>query len=91
YYFERRRSYGFPAVSLDEFRELYEIQSVQRCFKACGSFASFYNLRQDTRYLKYLKHTLIRVKKSLSLFKEYTPFLEILETHGVFDRGFESP
>ncbi|HEX4922570.1 MAG TPA: phosphotransferase [Bdellovibrionales bacterium] len=89
YYFERRRSHGLPAVSTDQFREIYEIQSIQRCFKACGSFASFYNLRQDKRYLKYLKHTLQKVKRSCGLFKEYRGFADILERHGVFDNNFD--
>jgi aminoglycoside/choline kinase family phosphotransferase len=30
-------------ISIEKFMKIYEIQTVQRCFKACGSFSSFYN------------------------------------------------
>jgi aminoglycoside/choline kinase family phosphotransferase len=89
YYFEKRREAGMPALSRDQFNEIYEVQSIQRCFKACGSFASFYNMRNDRRYLKYLKHTLVRVKKSCMQFKKYAPFVEIIEAHGVFERDYD--
>lgn len=95
YYLDRRKDHegplGLPVVSRAHFDHVYEVQTIQRCFKACGSFASFFNLRQDTRYLKYIGHTLQTVRKSLEIFPEYKPFLEILEGHGVFARKFESP
>ncbi len=94
YYLDRRREYakgrpGLEDPSLERFMRIYEIQTVQRCFKACGSFASFYNMRQDTRYLKYLPATLQTVKRALGYFDEYKPFLRILEDNGVFERSFE--
>lgn len=83
YYFDRRKQVQAPSpledLSLEKFMRTYEIQTIQRCFKACGSFASFHNLRGDTRYLKYLKPTLQTVKKSLRAFDEYHVFLDILE------------
>lgn len=78
-----------PPLSLEHFHHIFEIQTIQRCFKACGSFASFYMLRKDTRYLKYLAPTLKTVKKSLEPFKEYSEFYRILEDGGVFERSFE--
>ena len=93
YYLEQReqyvKKYDLPKFSREHFDRMYEIQTIQRCFKACGSFASFFNLRQDTRYLKYIPHTLQTVKKSLGMFPEYKPFLDILEGHGVFQKKFE--
>lgn len=76
-------------ISLEKFMRLYEIQTIQRCFKACGSFASFFNLRSDTRYLKYLTPTLQTVKKSLWAFDEYRPFYNLLSDKGIFERKFE--
>ncbi len=94
YYLERRGEFeapcGLPRFSREHFDRIYEIQTIQRCFKACGSFASFFNLRQDTRYLKYIPRTLQAVKKSLGLFPEYKPFLDIMEGHGVFSRKFDT-
>lgn len=92
YYLEKRQEkaskFQLPFVSQEHFELIYEIQSIQRCFKACGSFASFYNLRQDTRYLKYLEPTLVRVKNSLEKFKEYKLFYDVLNDHGLFEQKF---
>ena len=97
YYLDRRREFSasldsrhsLQDPSLERFMRIYEIQTIQRCFKACGSFSSFYNNRGDKRYLKYVASTLQTVKTSLQHFKEYKPFLDILEANGVFDRKFE--
>lgn len=93
YYLDRRREVKSPTplgdVSIEKFMRVYEIQTIQRCFKACGSFSSFYNLRNDTRYLKYIAPTLQTVKKSLMAFDEYRPFLELLIDNGVFEQKFD--
>jgi aminoglycoside/choline kinase family phosphotransferase len=75
--------------SRDHFNEIYEVQTIQRCFKACGSFASFYNQRNDTRYLKYISHTLRRVIKSLGFFPEYKVFANALFDSGSLERKYE--
>jgi N-acetylmuramate 1-kinase len=93
YYLDRRREIKGPHKledpSLEKFMRVYEVQTIQRCFKACGSFSSFYNLRSDTRYLKYIAPTLQTVKASLGAFDEYRPFLDLLSDQGVFERTFE--
>jgi N-acetylmuramate 1-kinase len=93
YYLDRRREIKGPHKledpSLEKFMRVYEVQTIQRCFKACGSFSSFYNLRSDTRYLKYIAPTLQTVKESLGTFDEYRPFLNLLSDQGVFERTFE--
>jgi hypothetical protein len=76
--------------SRGHFDEIYELQTIQRCFKACGSFSSFYNLRNDTRYLKYISHTLRKVLKSLSGFPEYKLFADILIDSGAIERKYEA-
>jgi aminoglycoside/choline kinase family phosphotransferase len=90
YYFEKRKEAGFGNIPSTEFDEVYEIQSIQRCFKACGSFSSFWNTRKDRRYLKYIQPTLKRVKQSLSKFPKYKMFSETLERHGLFEKDFET-
>lgn len=64
YYFNKMSD----SITLDweTFIANYEIQILQRALKACGSFSSFYNQKQDTRYLKHIQPTLIKVKKVLS-------------------------
>lgn len=93
YYLDRRKElaskYNLASLSRAEFDRVYEIQTVQRCFKACGSFSSFYNLRNDTRYLKYIYQTIHTVKRSLEPLREYSAFYQILNDHGLFERKFD--
>ncbi len=86
YYLNKRRTLQEPALSREQFDLVYEVQSIQRCLKACGSFASFYNTRQDTRYLKYIRGTLMRVRRSLLVFPEYRDLLDVLTDHGLFEK-----
>ena len=92
YYLAERAQYSrknkLPDVSREQFNHVYEIQTIQRCFKACGSFSSFYNMRQDTRYLKYIHNTLLRVAASLEKFPEYKLFFDVLNDNGLFEHKF---
>ena len=93
YYLGKRKEleskYSLGPLSRAEFDRVYEIQTVQRTFKACGSFSSFYNNRNDTRYLKYIHNTMQTVKRSLEPQREYSAFYQILNDHGMFDRKFD--
>lgn len=89
YYLDNSKVKKTPGFSNDQFSEIYELQSLQRCFKACGSFASFMNQRGDTRYLKYLAPTLKRVLKSLAHFPEYKILHNILTDAGALEKNFE--
>lgn len=89
-YLDKARAFLPKHFSKDHFEEIYELQSVQRCFKACGSFSSFYMMRNDTRYLKYIAHTLKRVLKSLTLFPDYKNFADLLIDSGALEKKYES-
>lgn len=89
YYLDSSKEFLPKNFSRAQFDEVYELQSIQRCFKACGSFASFYNLRDDRRYLKYLSGTLRRVMKSLTEFPDYKAFADILIDSGALERKYE--
>lgn len=90
YYLAKRADYGLPAIAQDKFFDVYELQTIQRCFKACGSFASFYMSRQDRRYLKYISKTLQTVRQSLELFPKYKAFAQILEDKGVLAKNYDT-
>lgn len=90
YYLDKSKDYLPKDFSRDHFYHIYELQSIQRCFKACGSFASFYHLRQDRRYLKYLSGTLRRVLKAINEFPEYKVFADVLIDSGALERKYES-
>ncbi|MCC6277288.1 MAG: phosphotransferase [Oligoflexia bacterium] len=86
YYLLKRKEHIKTPVNRDQFDLIFELQSVQRCLKACGSFASFYNTRQDTRYLKYIRGTLKRVKGALLYFPEYAELTDLLVSRGLFEK-----
>jgi N-acetylmuramate 1-kinase len=52
-----------------EFMKYFHLQTLQRCFKASGTFAAILNQRNDGRYLKYLPHTIDKVRQAL----QHTP------------------
>ncbi|MFN3696038.1 MAG: aminoglycoside phosphotransferase family protein [Pseudobdellovibrio sp.] len=89
YYLNQTQFLQKQKITVDEFNEVYELQSIQRCFKACGSFASFMNMRGDKRYLKYLSPTLKRVAKSLNHFSEYKLLMDVLIDSGAFEKNYE--
>jgi aminoglycoside/choline kinase family phosphotransferase len=90
YYLTQSKEFLPKNFSRAHFDEIYEIQSLQRCFKACGSFASFYHQRGDKRYLKYLTPTLKRVIKCLLQFPQYKLFSDILIDSGALEKKFET-
>ncbi|MNJ91200.1 serine/threonine protein kinase [compost metagenome] len=90
YYLDQSKSYLPADFSRAHFDHIYELQTIQRCFKACGSFASFYNLRNDRRYLKYLSGTLRRVIKAINEFPEYRAFADIMIDSGALEKKYDS-
>ncbi len=90
YYLAQTKSFLPQNFSREHFNQIYELQSLQRCFKACGSFASFYHQRGDKRYLKYLTPTLKRVINCLNQFPQYKIFSDILLNSGALEKKFET-
>lgn len=91
-YAEKMLQYYFSNTqflkSRDSFNRIYEMQSVQRCLKACGSFASFMNARGDRRYLKYLPATLKHVMRSLEYFPEYKILKDVLVDSRALEKDY---
>jgi len=88
-YLDKAKPFLPKDFSREHFQLIYEVQTIQRCFKACGSFASFFVQRQDTRYLKYISHTLRRVLKALTRFPEYQVLSDVLIDSGALERKYE--
>lgn len=61
------------------FMHYFHLQMLQRCFKACGTFAAIFNQRGDSRYLKYLPHTLAKVKTALLQVPQYTVMKKLVD------------
>ena len=66
--------------SLDKknFVRLFDLMSVQRNFKAIGSFASFYVDRGNPGYLRFIGNTFENIRRNLFKFPEYRELRELL-------------
>lgn len=91
YYLQRAKTYRAKPIDRNHFFEVMRVQTIQRCFKACGSFASFYNMREDLRYLKYLQPTVRKVAATLESYPKYKTFLAIMKDHGLLDLDYLNP
>ena len=70
-------------VKMDEveqniFDSLYDLNSIQRIYKALGSFAYIYHTRDDDRYLKYMGVGVNRLSLLLSSYSELKPLHDVI-------------
>lgn len=83
YFIEQKEKFG-EKINLEEFMYSYELQTIQRCLKACGSFAGLFILKERGEYLQYLPKTLKDVESSISFFSEYKELKNLFENKGIF-------
>ena len=88
-YKDKAEAVGPKGVIRPDFDEIFKLQTIQRCFKACGSFTSFFNMRKDTRYLKYIKNTATLVAKTLAEDGRFKLFRKVIDDAGLADRDYE--
>lgn len=88
-YCDKAAQTGPKGVIRSDFEEMFNLQVIQRCFKACGSFASFLNMRNDTRYLKYIKHTANLVARTLKANGQFPVFTRCLTEGDLLERNYE--
>ena len=58
-------------TSYETFLRLYDLMTIQRVFKAVGSFAYIYNWRRDMRYIKYIGYGMEKVRTVLMKYPEF--------------------
>jgi N-acetylmuramate 1-kinase len=63
YYYDNLGPSVHGQKSYDEFLCLYQDMTIQRVFKAVGSFCYIYNWRKDDRYLKYIGFAMEKIRK----------------------------
>jgi aminoglycoside/choline kinase family phosphotransferase len=63
YYFENLDPSIHGQKSYEEFESFYRDMTIQRVFKAVGSFCYIYNWRKDDRYLKYIGFAMEKIRK----------------------------
>lgn len=70
-----KKYYYDNAKNLDQdkekFERLYDLMTVQRVFKAIGSFAYINEVREDNRYLKYIGFGMEKLRNKLKKYPEY--------------------
>jgi aminoglycoside/choline kinase family phosphotransferase len=81
YYYENLSSEIHGQKSYDEFLSYYQDMTIQRVFKAVGSFCYIYNWRKDDRYLKYIGFAMEKIRKVMMDNPKYTDLKKKLFQH----------
>jgi aminoglycoside/choline kinase family phosphotransferase len=78
YYIARWEAATGEPVDRARFTHIFDLMSVQRNFKAIGSFASFLNRRGNATYLKYIGNTFENIRRTLLKYPRYSDLREVL-------------
>lgn len=78
YYVIRWEAVTGKRIDRTQFEYVFDLMSVQRNFKAIGSFASFYNKRGNATYLKYIGNTFENIRRVLLKYPSYSGLREVL-------------
>ena len=78
YYIIKWEATSGEEIDRAKFKKIFDLMSVQRNFKAIGSFASFQNRRGNPAYLKYIGNTFENIRRTLLKYPEYTGLREVL-------------
>lgn len=78
YYVVKWEALSGQRLEREHFRYVFDLMSVQRNFKAIGSFASFMNRRGDPGYLKFIGNTFENIRRNLLKYPEYAQLREVL-------------
>lgn len=71
YYLEQVNKIEGEALNRAHFLKMFDLMSVQRNFKAIGSFTSFYGKRNDAMYIRFVGNTFENIRRNLRKFPEY--------------------
>lgn len=78
YYFKTYFTKFDPSKSFEEFKSLYDMMTIQRVFKAIGSFAYIYADRKDLRYIKYIGYAFEKVRAVMLTHESFAKERKIL-------------
>lgn len=78
YYIARWEAVSGQDLNRQNFFMMFDLMSVQRNFKAIGSFASFLNRRGNATYLKYIGNTFENIRRTLLKYPQYSALREVL-------------
>ncbi|MGB0453649.1 MAG: aminoglycoside phosphotransferase family protein [Bacteriovoracaceae bacterium] len=77
-YYEKLVSNGLYSKSEKEFKSFYNLVSIQRTYKAMGTFCYIFHERGDARYLKYIHSCFENLKRKLWELEEYNELRQTL-------------
>lgn len=86
HYFALAAPFWKPSPMFDT---IWNLQVIQRCFKACGTFSAIYNQRNDKRYLRYLPQTLQIVFEALLKHNPKSSLAGILKSSSALTTTYE--
>lgn len=78
YYIVKWEATSGKKLDRAHFRYIFDMMSLQRNFKAIGSFASFQNRRGNPGYLKYIGNTFENIRRTLLRHPQYARLREVL-------------
>ncbi|MBC7540568.1 MAG: phosphotransferase [Bacteriovorax sp.] len=80
YYFNEYFKKIDPAKSFEQFMYIYDMMTIQRVFKAIGSFAYIYADRKDLRYVKYIGYAFEKVRAVMLSHEDFSKERKILSS-----------
>ena len=81
YYFDNLSPDIHGQKTYAEFEALYQDMTIQRVFKAVGSFCYIYNWRKDDRYLKYIGFAMEKIRRTMMDNPRYSELKKKLFNH----------
>ena len=78
YYFSQLPCIANDQRDYQSFSHHYDLTTMQRVFKAIGTFAFIFNTKSDARYLKYIGFALEKIKKIMHRHPSLRPLKESL-------------
>ena len=78
YYFNKLSTYYDGFKDYNEFKYYYDLMTLQRTFKALGSFAYIYRERGDDRYLKYIGYGIEKIKRVMLSYEKFYPLKKLI-------------
>lgn len=71
YYIKRHEEITSSKIDYDDFLITFDYMTIQRSFKAIGSFSSFMNQRGNLSYLRFIGNSFENIKKSFLRYPEF--------------------
>jgi aminoglycoside/choline kinase family phosphotransferase len=81
YYFDNLSPDIHGQKTYADFEALYQDMTIQRVFKAVGSFCYIYNWRKDDRYLKYIGFAMEKIRRTMMDNPRYSELKKKLFNH----------